>query len=198
MMTSRCEYRLVCRQDNADSRLMEKGLALGLVPPERVENMKLEQQQAAEEMARLSKTTVRPSPELSAMMESRGTTPIEHACTLADLLRRPQLDYLCLAPFDPSRPQLTKRVWSLAETEIKYEGYIKRQKSDIEQQKKLENSPLPADIDYMSIQTVRTEAREKLQQVRPETLGQASRISGVSPADIGALMVYLSHRGDKK
>ena len=198
MMTSRCEYRLVCRQDNADWRLMEKGAGLGLVSAERVENMKLEQQLAETEMFRLTKTTVRPSPELSAMMESRGTTPIEHACTLADLLRRPQLDYLCLAPFDPARPELTKRVWSLAETEIKYEGYIKRQKSDIEQQKKLENSPLPADIDYMSINTVRTEAREKLQQVRPETLGQASRISGVSPADIGALMVYLSHRGDKK
>ncbi|MBQ2866153.1 MAG: tRNA uridine-5-carboxymethylaminomethyl(34) synthesis enzyme MnmG [Clostridia bacterium] len=198
MMTSRCEYRLVCRQDNADVRLMEKGAALGLVSAERVENMHLQQALCQKEIHRLSKTTVHPSEELNAMLESRGTTPLDRACSLADLLRRPQLDYAGLEPFDPGRPELSKRVWSLAETEIKYEGYIKRQKSDIEQQKKLENSPLPADIDYMSINTVRTEAREKLQQIRPETLGQASRISGVSPADIGALMVYLSHRGDKK
>ena len=198
MMTSRCEYRLVCRQDNADVRLMEKGLALGLVAPARVENMKAEQEQVRQEIARLTKTTVRPSDELNKILTHRGTTPIEHACTLADLVRRPQLDHLCLAPVDPTRPALTKRVSFLAETEIKYEGYIKRQMSDIEQQKKFEHSPLPADIDYMTINTVRTEAREKLQRIRPETLGQASRISGVSPADIGALMVYLSHRGDKK
>lgn len=198
MMTSRCEYRLVCRQDNADSRLMEKGLSIGLVSAERVENMKQEQALAAQEMFRLSKTTVHPSADLNEMLVLRGTTPLEKPCSLADLLRRPQLDYSCLESFDKNRPELNKRVRNLAETEIKYEGYIKRQKSDIEQQKKLENSPLPPDIDYMSINTVRTEAREKLQQVRPETLGQASRISGVSPADIGALMVYLSHRGDKK
>ena len=150
------------------------------------------------EILRLNKTAVHPGDEINAVLLSRGTTPIEKVCTLADLLCRPQMDYASLAPCDKNRPSLTNRVCSLVETEVKYEGYIRRQESDIEQQKKFENYPLSEDMDYMSINTVRIEAREKLCAVRPRTLGQASRISGVSPADIGALMVYLSCRGDKK
>lgn len=198
MMTSRCEYRLLCRQDNADARLMEKGFELGLVSKERVEHMKEELLHVEQEINRVKKAVISPTSGINDILTAHGTTPIENGSTVAELIRRPQMDYASLAPVDTTRPNLSKRVQLLVETEVKYEGYIKRQLNDIEQQKKFENSPLPEDIDYMEINTVRIEAREKLNRVRPATLGQASRISGVSPADIGALMVYLSHRGDKK
>jgi len=169
-----------------------------LVAKERVDHMKTELQQVEEEINRVKKTVISPTSGVNDILIARGTTPIENGSTVAELIRRPQMDYASLASVDSTRPALSKRVQLLVETEVKYEGYIKRQLNDIEQQKKFENSPLPEDIDYMEINTVRIEAREKLNRVRPATLGQASRISGVSPADIGALMVYLSHRGDKK
>ena len=195
MMTSRSEYRLICRQDNADARLMPLGHALGLVSTRRLEAMETRQEQIRQEILRLQKTVAPPSPRTNAFLEAHGTAGIAlSGASLADLLRRPELTYDALAEIDPQRPALSRQVREQVEIGIKYEGYIRRQLKDIEEQRRLEDSPLPPDIDYLSIRTLRTEARQKLQAVRPETLGQAGRISGVSPADVGALMVYLSHR----
>ena len=195
MMTSRSEYRLICRQDNADARLMPLGHALGLVSGRRLEAMETRQEQIRQEILRLQKTVAPPSPRTNAFLEAHGTAGIAlSGASLADLLRRPELTYDALAEIDPQRPALSRQVREQVEIGIKYEGYIRRQLKDIEEQRRLEDSPLPPDIDYLSIRTLRTEARQKLQAVRPETLGQAGRISGVSPADVGALMVSLSHR----
>ena len=198
MMTSRSEYRLVCRQDNADARLMPQGHAVGLVSDERLAAMETRQAQIKQETTRLEKTVAPPSEETNAFLTAHGTSPIAlRGASLADLLRRPELSYDDLAGIDPTRPALPRPVTEQVEVGIKYEGYIRRQLKDIEEQRRLEDSPLPPDIDYLSIRTLRTEARQKLQAVRPETLGQAGRISGVSPADVGALMVYLSHREEQ-
>ena len=148
-----------------------------------------------EEIKRLWRITAPPSEEVNALLQSLGAGGLQNAgAKLAELLRRPQVSYDDLAPIDPARPALSKKVTEQVEILIKYEGYIKRQLSDIHEQQRMEDRTLPQDIDYHSISTIRTEARQKLSLVRPETLGQAMRISGVSPADIGALMVYLSHR----
>ncbi len=198
MMTSRSEYRLICRQDNADARLMPLGYQIGLLPKERLKRMEARQAQLKAELVRLHQTVVPPSRQVNAFLQSQETSPIAlSGATLAELLRRPQLRYDALAAIDPHRPVLPPSVAGQVEIEIKYEGYIRRQMKDIEEQRRLEDAPLPLDIDYLSIRTLRTEARQKLQAVRPETLGQAGRISGVSPADIGALMVYLSHRKEQ-
>ena len=198
MMTSRSEYRLICRQDNADARLMPQGHAVGLVSDERLAAMETRQAQIKQETTRLEKTVAPPSEETNAFLTAHGTSPIAlRGASLADLLRRPELSYDDLAGIDPTRPALPRPVTEQVEVGIKYEGYIRRQLKDIEEQRRLEDSPLPPDIDYLSIRTLRTEARQKLQAVRPETLGQAGRISGVSPADVGALMVYLSHREEQ-
>lgn len=198
MMTSRSEYRLICRQDNADSRLMPLGYEIGLISEERLAAMKLRQEQIQQEIARLQKTVAPPSDKTNDFLTRHGTAPIAlRGASLADLLRRPELCYDHLAEIDPAPPALPRPVTEQVEIEIKYEGYIRRQLKDIEEQRRLEDSPLPPDIDYLSIRTLRTEARQKLQAVRPETLGQAGRISGVSPADVGALMVYLSHREEQ-
>ena len=198
MMTSRSEYRLICRQDNADARLMPLGFEIGLIPEERLAAMEKRQEQIRQEIARLQKTVAPPSDKTNDFLTRHGTAPIAlRGASLADLLRRPQLCYDDLAEIDPAPPALPRPVTEQVEIEIKYEGYIRRQLKDIEEQRRLEDSPLPPDIDYLSIRTLRTEARQKLQAVRPETLGQAGRISGVSPADVGALMVYLSHREEQ-
>ena len=194
MMTSRNEYRLLCRQDNADARLMPYGHALGLISDERLAAMQARQAAARAEILRLQKTGVPPTPQVNALLEGLGTAGLTlSGAPLAELLRRPQVCYEDLAPIDPGRPSLSRAVRQQVEIEIKYEGYVRRQLKEIEEQRRLEDSPLPADIDYLSIRTLRTEARQKLNAVRPETLGQAGRISGVSPADVGALMVWLSH-----
>ena len=147
------------------------------------------------EIKRLWSITAPPSQEVNDLLQGLGAGGLQNAgAKLAELLRRPQVSYDDLAPIDPNRPALSKKVTEQVEISIKYEGYIKRQLSDIHEQQRMEDRALPIDIDYNSITTIRTEARQKLNLVRPETLGQASRISGVSPADIGALMVYLSHR----
>ncbi len=199
MMTSRCEYRLVCRQDNADERLMKKGFELGLVSGERYNAMLHERELIEAEKKRLQTTFVPPRAATNEILEKCGTAPLDrNGASLAELIRRPQITYEDLAPIDPDRPPLSKRIRFIAETEIKYEGYIRRQTDDIAEQKRLEDMLLPEGLDYMTVITLRTEAREKLNAVRPGTLGQASRISGVSPADIGALMVYLNHMRDKK
>lgn len=198
MMTSRSEYRLTSRQDNADRRMMGYGLELGLVSRERYEAMEEKYRLAEDEIKRLQKTHIPPTEELNNILLSRGTSPVESGVSPLELLKRPQIDYACLKPVDPDRPRLDRQVIEQVEINVKYEGYIKRGLRDIEEQKRLENMVLPEDIDYMSISQLRVEARQKLTAIRPRTLGQAGRISGVSPSDIGGLMVYLSTRRGEK
>ena len=191
MMTSRTEYRLLCRQDNADRRLCPVGHEIGLVSDERYRRV-LEKYAAVDrEVRRLVSTGVAPSPMLSAMLTERGESHARDGARLADLLRRPRVGYADLAPFDPDRPDLPAEVTEQVEIALKYEGYIARQQRQVEEMRKLETRPLPPDLNYMDIPVLRLEARQKLQQIRPLSLGQASRISGVSPADIAALMIYL-------
>ena len=191
MMTSRTEYRLLCRQDNADRRLCPVGHEIGLVSDERYRRV-LEKYAAVDrEVRRLVSTGVAPSPMLSAMLTERGESPAQDGARLADLLRRPRVGYTDLAPFDPDRPDLPAEVTEQVEIALKYEGYIARQQRQVEEMRKLETRPLPPDLNYMDIPVLRLEARQKLQQIRPLSLGQASRISGVSPADIAALMIAL-------
>ena len=192
MMTSRSEYRLIHRQDNADKRLCETGYKIGLVSPERLSAVKAKYKAVEDEMARLEKTYIPPSEELCALMEARGTSPVGTGVSLASLVRRPQLDYDCLAPFDPDRPQLDRQITNEVEISLKYAGYIEKQLRQVEDFKKLESKKLPRDIDYNSIQGLRLEARQKLSLILPDNLGQASRISGISPADIASLMIWLS------
>lgn len=199
MMTSRSEYRLLCRQDNADVRLMPYGYQLGLVSAEKLHAMEQRQAQVRQELTRLQKTVAPPNERTNAFLTAHGTAPIAlSGASLAELLRRPEITYASLADIDPERPALSPPVQEQVEISVKYEGYIRRQLKEVEEQRRLEDTPLPADLDYLSIRTLRTEARQKLQAVRPETLGQAGRVSGVSPADVGALMVYLSHLGEVK
>ena len=195
MMTSRSEYRLIARQDNADQRLMPLGAEIGLVSQERLAQMQADVAACEEEIKRLWRITAPPSAEVNALLQSLNAGGLQNAgAKLAELLRRPQVSYADLVPIDPHRPELSAKITEQVEILVKYEGYIKRQMADIHEQQRMEDRTLPQDIDYMNISTIRTEARQKLTLVRPETLGQAMRISGVSPADIGALMVYLSHR----
>ena len=192
MMTSRTEYRLVLRQDNADQRLTHVGCALGLVSEERLRQVEEKYAAVEAEIDRLTKTGLPGNKELNAMLTARDTTPVEDGCRLIDLLRRPQISYDDLAPFDPQRPALPKAVAEQVEIAVKYEGYIRRQERDVAEFEKLERHALSPDTDYAHIQGLRLEAREKLAEIKPLNLGQASRISGVSPADIAALMIYLS------
>jgi len=191
MMTSRTEYRLLHRQDNADLRMAEKGLSIGLLSRERYDAVMEKYRLVAAETARLERTHIPPSPALAAYLEEQGSTAPASGVSLADLLRRPRVDYPSLAPFDPMRPALPRAVTEEAEICLKYEGYIRRQEKQAEDFRRLEDRPLSLDIDYLSIPTLRLEARQKLDRVRPESFGQAGRISGVSPADMTALLVWL-------
>lgn len=191
MMTSRSEYRLIHRQDNADIRMAETGHLIGLVSDERYNAVLQKYEAVKKEQERLEHTHIGPSEELKKLMEERGTSMPLSGVSLADLIRRPQLDYACLAPFDRERPELPREIWYEAEISIKYAGYIEKQLKQIEEFKKMEKRLLRDDIDYMSIHGIRMEAREKLSAIKPKNMGQASRISGVSPADLAALMVYL-------
>ena len=198
MMTSRSEYRLLLRQDNADARLSPIGYAIGLISRQRLGEVEEKYAAVEREIQRLSHTGVASSPELNRLLEEKGTAPVSDGARLMDLLRRPQLTYDDLRPFDPQAPALPEEVVQQVEISVKYEGYIRRQQRQVEELDKLERHALPPKLDYASIQGLRLEAREKLGQVRPLNLGQASRISGVSPADIAALMVYLhAHPTDK-
>lgn len=192
MMTSRAEYRLILRQDNADMRLTQIGHDIGLVNDERYENFLKKKAAVAEEEFRLKNTYVGNTEEVNCLLRSYGSTPLISGASLAELINRQELDYEKLAPIDKNRPELPKEVWSEAAILIKYEGYIKRQEKQIEQFKKLENRRLPSDADYTQIKGIRLEAAQKLNIVRPANIGQASRISGVSPADISVLLVYFS------
>ena len=191
MMTSRSEYRLLLRQDNADQRLTRRGYDIGLVPEERLREVEEKYSAVDWEIARLSHTGVAPSPALAAFLTEQGTADAPDGCSLVALLRRPQLTYAGLAPFDPDRPVLPPEVAEQVEISVKYAGYIQRQQKQVEDFRKMERRRLPPDLDYSAIQGLRLEAREKLASVRPLDLGQASRISGVSPADIAALMIAL-------
>ena len=194
MMTSRSEYRLVLRQDNADERLTPMGRELGLISDERWERFCTKQNQKAEEMKRAEKTVFSPTEELNKILASRGTSEVNTGVRLSELLKRPQISYDDLASVDKDRPDFPKAVFENVEIELKYMGYIKRQKADIAEMRRLEQKKLPKDIDYKGLTGLRLEAQEKLDKVRPENVGQASRISGVSPADISVLLIWLSAR----
>ena len=191
MMTSRSEYRLILRQDNADERLTPIGYKLGLISEERYQRFLHKQELIKVEMKRVAKTVIAPSPVLSEILVSRETSDVKTGIRLIELLKRPELNYEVLAPIDPDRPDLDPAVFEQVEIAIKYEGYIKKQLAAVENMRKLENKRLPDDIDYRSITGLRLEAQEKLSAIRPLNIGQASRISGVSPADINVLMIYL-------
>ena len=191
MMTSRSEYRLYLRQDNADLRLTELGYEIGLVSEKKYNRMISKREESARELARVEKAIIPPGKEINGFLENAGTSPLVTGASVADLIRRPQLTYESLAPFDKTRTALPYDVREQVEISLKYDGYIKRQKAQIEQFKKLESVKIPDGIDYMSLQGLRTEARQKLTKIRPGSVGQASRISGVSPADIAALLLYL-------
>ena len=194
MMTSRSEYRLVLRQDNADERLTPLGRELGLISDRRWEKFQRKQEQKQAELKRVQKTTLPPSQELNDILVSRGTSPLTTGAKLADLLKRPQITYEDLEPVDKDRPPYSTAIFEAVEIELKYEGYIKRQRADIEEARRLERKRLPQDVDYSAIQGLRLEAGEKLNKVKPENIGQAGRISGVSPADISVLLIWLASK----
>ncbi len=191
MMTSRTEYRLIHRQDNADRRLCSYGYRVGLVGGERLRRVEEKYAAVEREIGRLEHTGVPPCAELDKLLADRGEPPCPHGARLIGLLRRPRLSYADLAPFDPARPALSREIAEQVEISVKYQGYIERQNRQVEEMRRLEDKALPPDVDYLSIQGLRLEARQKLDQIRPLNLGQASRVSGVSPADVTALMIYL-------
>ena len=194
VMTSRSEYRLILRQDNADQRLTDIGYRVGLVGEERYKKFSEKRRLIAEEIKRIEKTVIAPSEEVNELLVSLGSAELKTGIKLAELLRRPEITYRAIEKIDTGRPKLPTGVSVTAEISIKYEGYIKRELSEIEKQKKLEDKAIPCDIDYKSILGLRLEAAEKLDKIRPMNIGQASRISGVSPADVSVLIIYLSGR----
>lgn len=197
MMTSRSEYRLVLRQDNADSRLTPIGRKIGLISDERWERFNKKQELIKAELKRVKATVIAPSEKVNEILVSRETSAINTGVRLIDLIKRPQLGYDALSEIDENRPNIDRNIFEQVETEIKYEGYIKRQLIVIDQVRRLECKILPENIDYNAIDGLRLEAREKLTKVRPENIGQASRISGVSPADISVLVIYLASLRNK-
>ncbi len=192
MMTSRSEYRLLLRQDNADIRLTDYGYEIGLISEERYSKFKNKLELIKQERERVESITIPPSTEINEILVSRETAPMKTGVRLSELIKRPQLDYDCLIPFDKTRPDLSRDVFEQVEIDLKYEGYIKRQQAKVDEMRRLEVKKIPQDIDYDDVYSLRLEAREKLKKVRPESVGQASRISGVSPSDISVLLIYLS------
>ena len=196
MMTSRAEYRLLLRQDNADLRLTKKGYEVGLISEERYQALLRKEKEIEEEIKRVEHTNIGANEKVQAFLEKHGSTSLKSGTTLGELIRRPELSYEELAEIDENRPELRADVQEQVNIEIKYEGYIQRQKRQVEQFKKLETKKIPKDIDYDDVYSLRLEAKQKLKEYEPTSIGQASRISGVSPADISVLLVYLeSHRG---
>lgn len=197
MMTSRSEYRLILRQDNADERLTPLGYEIGLVSREKFNRYLEKRRFIEEERKRVEKKVIPPSEKFNQLLVSRGTAPIVSGMRMSELLKRPQLNYEVLGEFDADRPDFPKAVFESVEISIKYEGYIKRQQAQIEEMRRLEKKVLPTSIDYHAIIGLRKEAQEKLSRLRPYSIGQAGRISGVSPADISVLLIYLSQEGGK-
>ena len=195
IMTSRSEYRLLHRQDNADARLTAIGARIGLVSEERRKQVEEKYDSVRREIVRLEKTGVAESPELNRMLESRGSAPVSGSVRLADLLRRPELSYGDLAPFDENRPELPDSVGEEVQIQLKYAGYLTRQERQVAEFRREEGRLLPESLDYNAIGGLRLEARQKLSEIRPLSLGQAGRISGVSPADLAVLMIWLEQNG---
>ena len=191
MMTSRAEYRLLLRQDNADLRLTKIGHEAGLIDDERYEHLLKKEKQIEEEEKRLDHVNIGAGKEVQSLLESLGSTTLKSGASIKELIRRPELNYMALAPIDPERPALPEDVQEQVNINIKYEGYIRRQMSQVKQFKKMEKKRIPEDIDYEDVGSLRIEARQKLSKIRPASIGQASRISGVSPADISVLLIYL-------
>ena len=197
MMTSRAEYRLLLRQDNADIRLTKIGYEVGLINEERYQRLLQKEEMIREEIKRVQHTNIGTSDKVREILVSLGSTPLSSGTTLAELIRRPELSYEKLADIDVKRPDLPYDVIEQVDINIKYEGYIRRQQRQVDQFKKLEYKKIPDDIDYDEVQSLRIEARQKLKAIKPASIGQASRISGVSPADISVLLVYLDARGKR-
>ncbi|MBE6708475.1 MAG: tRNA uridine-5-carboxymethylaminomethyl(34) synthesis enzyme MnmG [Ruminococcaceae bacterium] len=194
MMTSRSEFRLLLRQDNAEERLISYGVEAGLVSEERLRDFEERTSMRDRELARVKKTTVPPSAEVNEILTEAGSTPVSTGVKIAELIRRPEITYEMLSPIDKLRPELPREIGESVQTELKYEGYVKKQADEAQRQQKLEDKRLPADIDYKAITGLRLEAAEKLSKVRPENIGQASRISGVNPADITVLLIWLKSK----
>jgi tRNA uridine 5-carboxymethylaminomethyl modification enzyme len=192
MMTSRSEYRLLLRQDNADLRLTEIGHRVGLISDERYEKFLEKKAVIKKEIDRIERTNIPPSEEVNALLVANGSTPLSTGIKLGDLLRRPELTYELLGAIDKERPTLPRSVTTTVAIQIKYEGYIKRELAEVEKQHRLEEKLIPADISYRDIYGLRLEAAEKLEKIRPMNIGQASRISGVNPADVSVLLIYLT------
>ena len=197
MMTSRSEYRLILRQDNADMRLTEIGHRVGLIDEKRYQNFLNKRKAIEDEVARMEKCTISPSDIVNQLLESMNSAPIKTGIKLAELVRRPELSYASLEKIDTERPVLPRSVKTTAEILIKYDGYIKRELAEVQRHLRLEEKALPADIDYNSILGLRLEAAEKLNKIKPQNVGQASRISGVNPADINVLLIYLTTKNKK-
>ena len=198
MMTSRSEYRLLLRQDNADIRLTKLGYDIGLISEERYQRLLEKEKQIEEEINRLKNIHVGANLKVQEFLVKNGSTPLQTSANLAEVIRRPELNYDLTKEIDDNRKELRKEVRDQVNINIKYEGYIKRQESQVKQFKKLENKKIPADIDYSKVNSLRIEAVQKLSKVKPSSIGQASRISGVSPADITVLLVYLETYKEKK
>ena len=198
IMTSRSEYRLLHRQDNADERLTAYGHRIGLVSGERLAAVQAKYAAVAKERERLEHTHLAPGEAINALLREKGTAEIVSGASLADLLRRPQIEYADLLPFDPERPALRRDIGEEVSITLKYEGYIRRQLRQVEEFRRMEDRPLPEEIDYAAVPGLRTEARQKLAAIRPLSFGQASRISGVSPADMTALMIYTESRKERR
>ena len=194
MMTSRSEYRLILRQDNADVRLTPLGREIGLISDDRWERYLNKQELKKEEYKRIKNTVFSPTEELNDILVSRETSPVETGIRMIDLLKRPQINYECLTPVDVDRPNIDRNIFEQVEIEIKYQGYINKQLEQVEKMRKLEKKKLPENVDYTTVTGLRLEAQEKLNKVKPENIGQASRISGVSPADISVLLIWLSQK----
>ena len=198
MMTSRAEYRLLLRQDNADLRLRKIGYQIGLVSEEEYQKLLKKEEQIQEEIQRLNKTNIGANEEVQSFLESHGSTPLKTGATLAELVRRPELNYFMLTKIDSKRPKLPRDVQEQVDINIKYEGYIRRQMQQVAQFKKMEGKKLPENFDYSMVKSLRREAVQKLNQLQPVSVGQASRISGVSPADISVLLVYLEQKRQER
>jgi tRNA uridine 5-carboxymethylaminomethyl modification enzyme len=197
-MTSRSEYRLLLRQDNADLRLTQKGYDIGLVNQERYEQYLKRKDMIKEEIQRIKKVVIAPTEEVNEFLEKNKSSQIKSGVLLYDIMKRPEMNYELLGEIDTTRPELPRDVQEEAEIQIKYEGYIEKQMQQVEQYKKVESRKIPENINYDDVSSLRIEARQKLSKIRPDNIGQASRISGVSPADVSVLLIYLEQYRRKR